>query len=202
MSLFFVTEQKHENVVFSATIFARKTRDTAFPPFISNQNCELTPCQLVYFFTAIALCGSWRWFCKGRNTIYLKECPSKWRTCMPCAKYKMLKPKVSFDLNLTHGFHTGFLPAEFCVFCFLPSSVLIGPFFGQRLPLAGTIWSTNPLRALIGRRKAETPQLWKQQSTTQLVDRGRASQRAATSNELLQIWWTSYRNNSNDYTGY
>ena len=28
-----------------------------------------------------------------------------------------------------------------------------------------------------------------------------ASQRAATSNELLQIWLTSYRNNSNDYTG-
>ena len=28
-----------------------------------------------------------------------------------------------------------------------------------------------------------------------------ASRRAATSNELLQIWLTSYRNNSNDYTG-
>ena len=57
---------------------------------------------------------------------------------MSCANYKISNPKVLLDLNLTHGFHTGFLPAAFCVFCFLPSSVLIGPFLGRRLPLADT----------------------------------------------------------------
>ena len=38
-----------------------------------------------------------------------------------------------------------------------------------------TVSSTHWSSAAIGGRKAETPQLWKQQSTTQLVDRGRAS---------------------------
>ena len=75
--------------------------------------------------------------------------------------------------------------------CILPSSLLIGRFVSRCLSLADTIWSTNPPRPLIGGRKAETPQLWKQQSTTQLVDREgpRDCERSKTCKYTQVRWW-------------